>query len=130
MPLHPSQVYHTADTLIDRAFAIGETYQTIAKKTGVKDSTVRNWHRRKRAKLSAIQPLIDHVDKVEKDMANDASAAKERSLNHHNLNDLIESLKHNLVVKIKDYLSGKTDNTPVDDAQLLKLLLDIQHCTN
>ena len=121
MPLHPSQVFENADTLVDRAINMGESYQSIAAITGVNDSTVRNWYRRKRAKLSIIQPLIDYIERKEKGIPDSPDSDQHIDI-QDNFNDLIKIMTENLKVKIKQYISGERERPPLEDAQLITIL--------
>lgn len=123
MPLHPSQVFEQADELIDRAFAVGESYQSIAKMTEVHDSTVRNWKRRKRAKLAKIKPLLDHVIQMEHNA--EQAGTRQKSAPAYDFNELIHKLKIHLAGKLEKYLAND-DIAPLEDAQLLKILIKIQ----
>ncbi|MGD9212514.1 MAG: hypothetical protein PVI90_17155 [Desulfobacteraceae bacterium] len=113
MPLHPSQVFKESKELIEKAFKKGENYQTIAKLTNTSDATVRNWHRRGRAKLSAIQPLIDRMNSI-----NIEKNAKE----FDDISELLPALKKILVEKTKNYIERKTDLPPIADAQFISIL--------
>lgn len=115
MPIHASQVFTNAKNLIDKAIIKGENFQTIAIITKVHDSTVRNWYRRNRAKLSVIQPLIDHLQNKDE---SPKSIKRETVI----FDDLVIQLKRQLKTKIENYLAGHSDTPPLADAQLIKLI--------
>jgi hypothetical protein len=126
MPLHPSQVYEDAHNLIESAFELGLNYQSIAKLTKVSDSTVRNWHRRRRAKRPIIQPLIEYVEQKQQNLSA-PNAIGIYDNNDHDFKMLIKRLKTNLIVKIENYISGKRDHPPIEDVQLINLLTQLQN---
>lgn len=120
MPLHPSQVFENADTLIERAINMGESYQSIAAITGVNDSTVRNWHRRKRAKLPIILPLMAYLDRKEKGMP--ASPNTEQINKINDFDNLIINMTNKLRTKMQQYISDEIEKPPLEDAQLILIL--------
>jgi hypothetical protein len=120
MALNSSNVFEDSRNLVDKALALGESFASIATLTHVTDSAVRTWRKRNRAKLSAIQPLIDLVEGKEKGLSPDQSGESLKDTHK-----LLTKLMDVMTDKIEKYLSGERDKPPIDDANFILMYQNI-----